>query len=61
MLSYVLTWRNVECPLRGIQAITGRSTPPPSPPPAECTETDPIDANTGAGIAGQYFDSQTAQ
>ena len=48
VLSYVLTWRAVECPR------TGPDGEPPLPPMA-CDQVDPVDADTGHGIVAEYL------
>lgn len=52
VLSYVITWHNVECPDHGGGAYPGRPMPTAT---FRCTEVNPVNANTGAAIAGTYY------
>ena len=53
VLSYVISWHNVDCPDHGPHV--GRSPGPTPAPTLRCTEVNPVNANTGAAIAGSYY------
>jgi hypothetical protein len=55
VLSYVITWHNVECPNHGGGAYPGRSPSQTPTPTLRCTEVNPVNANTGTAIAGTYY------
>ena len=56
VLSYVLIWNHAQCHFTGGPVVPNRSTASPSPPAQmTCIQTNPIDADTGAPIAGQYY------
>jgi hypothetical protein len=57
VLSYVLAWRNVECPpASGPRRPANAASQVPTRV-ERCTETTVIDADTGKGIVGDYFDN----